>query len=457
MTFFAGVSSIPPAHMAIVTPERTVVRRYWDFDPKQKIRFGSFNEYADAFRHHFERAVQRRLRSFDPVAVSVSGGLDSSAIFCVAATLRRQSPINVAQPLGFSYTYGDGLPSDETAFLAEIERHYDIVIDQIPAREQGFANGCEAEVWHAEVPLLDLQWNAVPEFYHSLRQRGARTLLTGHWGDEMLFDQAYLVDLAHQLSWRRVSAHLKVYRRWMTGIDSSRFRRLFIRDLVRSHVPNGMLPLLGKLKAKVFRGQEPMPWYSEAFLRLGRAHTSQPVSKNGSSATAHFKSLYQEVRSRYHVLCFEWNNKVAAMHGMDIAYPFLDRDLIAFLMAVPGEVQTWRGIPKALLREAMKDILPTPIGERRGKADFTAVINNGMERDLPRLAGLFKNEWAAHDLGYVNGKVAGEEVARLKKQVCGNDCSVAWQLRDLFGLELWLRCFFGAKKNCLNSLRECPS
>jgi asparagine synthase (glutamine-hydrolysing) len=71
-TFFRGVSSLPPAHTAIVTPDGFGSRRYWDFDPGRGTRYASFPECAEAFREQFERAVHRRLRSAHPVA-TVSG------------------------------------------------------------------------------------------------------------------------------------------------------------------------------------------------------------------------------------------------------------------------------------------------------------------------------------------------------------------------------------------------
>ena len=42
----------------------------------------TIEEAADGLRENFTRAVSRRLRTDDPVAISVSGGLDSSSIFC---------------------------------------------------------------------------------------------------------------------------------------------------------------------------------------------------------------------------------------------------------------------------------------------------------------------------------------------------------------------------------------
>ena len=47
--------------------------------------------------------MRRRMRSHWPVAVSVSGGLDSSSIFCQAETLRREGRISAPSLFGISY------------------------------------------------------------------------------------------------------------------------------------------------------------------------------------------------------------------------------------------------------------------------------------------------------------------------------------------------------------------
>jgi asparagine synthase (glutamine-hydrolysing) len=81
------VYSVPPGHAVIVTRERLELREHWTFDPSQRVRHSSFGEYRDHFRFLFNQSVRRRLRSPHPVAAMVSGGVDSSSIFCAAATL----------------------------------------------------------------------------------------------------------------------------------------------------------------------------------------------------------------------------------------------------------------------------------------------------------------------------------------------------------------------------------
>src|SRR3954471_15706918 len=81
-THFENVSSMSPSHLLTITRKRTTRQKYWDFDLSKQSRHRSADDYADHFKQNFEQAVRRRLRSAFPVALTVSGGLDSSSVFC---------------------------------------------------------------------------------------------------------------------------------------------------------------------------------------------------------------------------------------------------------------------------------------------------------------------------------------------------------------------------------------
>ena len=63
------------------------IRRYWSPNLSQELLLSSDEEYAEAFRDLFVEAVRCRLRSAYPVATTLSGGLDSSSVTCVARDL----------------------------------------------------------------------------------------------------------------------------------------------------------------------------------------------------------------------------------------------------------------------------------------------------------------------------------------------------------------------------------
>src|ERR1051326_1242439 len=124
-------------------------------------------------------------------------------------------------------------------------------------------------------------------------------------------------------------------------LPSAAFKRRFAAGLLKYHVPDTVISALRRL-----RNVRPPPppgrtWYTDAFVR--RARRTAAVRRR-PGATAHAGAIYGEVRSQYAVSGMELISKIAAIHGLEMAFPFLDRDLIAFLMAIPGEMQTRDGV-----------------------------------------------------------------------------------------------------------------
>jgi len=430
-TFLQNVRAVLPGHRVVILRDGERSQMYWDFDAARELRLARESDYADAFRERLEIAVRRRLRNRSAVAVWVSGGVDSSAIFCLAA--REQAAVR-----GISLVFPDGAPADEKRFLDPIEEATGASILRIAHANGGVMNGCGEGIWHAESPFLDAQWNGTRADLLTTRALGATVLLTGHWGDQVLCDEAYLVDLCRRGAWRRAWRHLHEASRW-TGRPVRDHARRVIESLFRDVMPRAIVSAARTARAAV-RAQRPgRACFTDAFLaRADRWRRRAPVFPTKGSA--HARSVYRAARSAYHVLCMEWNNKVAAMHGLDMAFPFLDRDLIAFLMAIPGDVQSRNGVPKALLRDALCDVLPAPIAARASKADFTRVVNDGVADEYAQIAERTRRTRHAVDRGYVRadalsalGTGGGDRTAPT--------CEQAWALVDLLALELWLEAF----------------
>ena len=95
----------------------------------------------------------------------------------------------------------------------------------------------------------------------------------------------------------------------------------------------------------------------------------------------------------------EMADKSLAAHGLGAAFPYLDRDLLEFVMGVPGEMVCFEGTSRSIQRDAMLGVLPEAIRQRRSKADFTDPSNAALLEGLktavesgvlwvkPRLAG----------------------------------------------------------------------
>ena len=439
-TLFAGISEVPPAHVAIFSPATSVICRYWDFTGAPANGGTSAAECAEGFRFHFERAVARRVRGDRATAVAVSGGLDSSAILCVANACAPQTH----PPIGLTYTHTDDSEADESRYIGEIERFCGRDVRRIDphAADRWMASAGEL-IRRVEAPMITRESDLHDQLLAAAHAAGAGTILTGHWGDQMLFEQAYLIDLLHRGAWSTLASHLREYAAWFPGEDRAYFRRRLLLDFVQYDVPQGLRRPMRAIR-RIWRHPPPwLDWYTSWFrAQIGPDEFSRELPVDTSSTMS--RALYREVRSRYHGLCLEWHAKMAAPHGMDAGFPFFDRDLIEFLMGVPGEILTRGGVPKAILRDGLAGLMPDAILARRTKGDFTRFANEASRRDHARMVEFLGRNPLVVQAGYVDADKLKRGLQGAERELEGSASNTASRsLTAVFALEIWLREFFG--------------
>jgi asparagine synthase (glutamine-hydrolysing) len=295
--------------------------------------------------------------------------------------------------------------------------------------------------------MLDGQWYRGDRLLHAVASHRSRTLVSGHWGDQLLFDQAYLVDLFLNGAWRTARRHFKEYREWFPDVTSDEFARQFRVDLLEYAMPRWVR--VAARAARTTLSSEPPwdVWYCDGFRAAARPDVfAYPTGARGATAMA--RALYREVRSQYHDVCLEWNNKAAAQYGVEPAFPFLDRDLVAFVIGLPGDLLVQDGVPKALLRRSLEGLVPRPILERRTKADFTLDVNRSTREDFPAIEKLLAPGALAIKLGYVDGDKLRRGLTAARTALEQPRSSVAsWRVMAVVALEIWLRQFVEPTKS----------
>jgi asparagine synthase (glutamine-hydrolysing) len=71
-------------------------------------------------------------------------------------------------------------------------------------------------------------------------------------------------------------------------------------------------------------------------------------------------------------------DRAAARCGIEPRYPFFDRRLVEFCLALPAEQKLRRGWTRFVLRQAMEGILPPLVQWRPGKSDLTPAFLNAL-------------------------------------------------------------------------------
>ncbi len=185
-TLWQGILRLDAAHTMVVTPSGPTLSRYWAPDLQASLSFRSDQECAEHYRALLFDVVRRLSRSIHPIACEVSGGLDSSAIFAVAETLRRQGQLPAPALEGYTLNFSGDPDADEIDYCRSVGAHLGQPIHEITPSHVPLS-------WYQDVAL---QYQDFPDFPNGgamglpiaerARADGSRVLLNGLGGDQWL-------------------------------------------------------------------------------------------------------------------------------------------------------------------------------------------------------------------------------------------------------------------------------
>jgi asparagine synthase (glutamine-hydrolysing) len=365
-SFFTGVASLPPGHYAIVDVDAPVVRpqAYWTLSPPDVDTAASpysADTVAARFRELFEDAVRLRLRSDVPVGSCLSGGLDSSAIVCQAQALQPagSGPINT-----FNAACKDPR-FDERTWCEIVNRHVAAKAHFTFPEATAFVDDFDALLWHQEEPFTTASIYAQWMVMRNARAERIPVLLDGQGADEVLcgyrkFHWFHLRDLVRRRRW--ASAIADAWQLWRHG-DRTVWRwrdgARYLPATLRSRVPS--------LADHLRHGA------------VGAWSASAPgLTAAGSVAERQIDDL-----ARFSVpslLRYEDRNSMA--WSIESRVPFLDYRLVEWLVSLPPEVKIAGGRTKAVMRHALRGIVPDEILDRRDKMGFATAQEDWMRGPL---------------------------------------------------------------------------
>ncbi len=388
-TLFTGIQRVPRASQVSVTPERLAVERYFDFDTTTQLRLRNQSEYVEAYGEAFSRAVRRRLRTAGPAAIMVSGGLDSSSIFCMAHRLLQTSPAGISPsllPIGMVVEDEPGarVKFGEWEYQKAVADHCQADMIPIPVKALDFQHENQRKIWHSE--SLWAVDNGLEGLYRRSSAGGARVLLSGIFGDFLLFSPQFLLDQVlggkWLTAWRSYRGFIeKPWYQWEEDrSDPARLRDLLLRDIRSFLIPEAVRPWYRALRHRVLHRAEAVPFFSSEFMQIAAAVAASREAVKCLPGRAHAKALYIGARSKSLTYRVEVDAKACAMFSLEMTYPYRDKDLIQLVMSMPGEAVYPEGDSRGIHREAMKGILPESVRLRRTKGDFSQVAQAGARK-----------------------------------------------------------------------------
>jgi asparagine synthase (glutamine-hydrolysing) len=420
LTPYRGILAVPPCSFICLSKSKCVTQKYWDFDPDKKVRYRTDTEYEEHFRDAFIRAVQRRLRSDSPILAELSGGVDSSSIVCVADDILAQGCGPRLDTLSY---YDDSEPNwNERPFFTKIE-------------ERRGRIGCHINLHHESPRDIAFQacgfspaqagrnGDAYLQFAACLKRSRSRVLLSGIGGDEVLGGVPNPIpELADLLTSCHIEQMARQLKGWALGL-----RRPWIhlfRDTLLL-----LAPFPGSGSNSSDRSKYPC-WVSAEFIRRNqRALTGYRSRVRVLGPQPSFQQnldTLEGLRRQLAALALPAD----PLH--EVRYPYLDRDLLEFLYAIPREQIVRPKQRRSLMRRALTGIVPDEVLNRRRKAFVIRSPIISISQELQQIGET--RELTMSALGVVDKTRLLDE---MRRATSGADVAIVPLLRA-FALEAWL-------------------
>ncbi len=342
-TAFEDIQRLPAAHTLTWSSGRLGIRRYWTLPIDEEIRYGQPEEYVERFRELLRTAVSDRVRNFDRVVVSMSGGLDSSSIAATAQHVlsERSRPFELR---AHTVVYDSLIPDRERYYSGLVAEALGIPIEYLVADGYQPYDGWDSpEAWTpepADNPLPALGANISRG-----RAVGGDVVLSGQ-GPDALFRFPMQRHLISQCSQRRFGRVITDAGHWLRSH----------RDLPKLAVRQRLRRLVGK---HPLSSTYP-PWLNRAFeARLNlRDRWSSMENERFPSVHPVRPDAYRLVTSPHWSFFFESESANVTRVPIESNHPFFDLRIVRYVLAVPPI--PWC-LNKRLLRSSMNGILPDAV------------------------------------------------------------------------------------------------
>ena len=377
-TLVRGVLKLRPGHFVELSAGGRVEQSpYYELASRVGDRGETAEEAAGRFSELLSESVRLQLQADVPVGISLSGGLDSSAIACLASTLQASGTSLRAITISWPHT-----SPDEISFSRELCRRLEIPQDVIEPEVGSFEDELPLLAWMSDEPIGD---PATYSQYHvSLAASDrVRVLLGGAGGDELLGGYGHYV-----VPWKKAA-----FAQLPPSIQRSLFRLIAHRWVDEDTV-----------EALTEHRRSPTWWHRrwmthlsarEEIMLASRLHGSRSSSENLGRLFDRF-SHYDSTNQQMAVdLCSYLPEQILPMldratmaASLEGRVPFVDGPLVEYCMSLSSRTKLgWPRLQKRLLRRAVAEWMPKEIvhGKKAGMpSPFPAFIERrpGVIRQL---------------------------------------------------------------------------
>lgn len=383
-TLFKGINKIMPGHFCLgVGHEIKQKSVYWDTNYNISPNLNE-DQLLERIRYTLEDSVRLQLRSDVPLGAHLSGGLDSSLV-SILASKQSNAPLSL-----FHGKFKEDIFYDESRYARIVAEETSGNLHEIAPSADDFVRELPKLIYALDEPVAGpglFPQHAVSK----LAKEHTKVVLGGQGGDEIFGGYArYLVGYLeqalkgsifetqeegeHLVSLQSIVPHLPVLKEyvplltqfWKKGLFEDMDQRYF-RLVDRSQ---GISHMLNEELLQDFDKEYLFSSFQKVF--------NHPNTLSYINKMTHFdqKVLLPAL--------LQVEDRVSMNVSLESRVPFLDTRLVDLVTTTPPALKFQGGRTKHLLKNAIGDLVPAKILERKDKMGFPVPIKEWMQGGVVR-------------------------------------------------------------------------
>jgi asparagine synthase (glutamine-hydrolysing) len=372
-----------------------------------------------------------------PIGAFLSGGIDSSTVVGFMAAHSDQ-PIRT-YAIGFKGTTADDYYNElpyarRVANIFRTEHHEIMVRPDVVALLPQL-------IWHMDEPMADTAF-ITTYLVSRFARRDVTVILSGVGGDELFggyrryLGNHYQTALDRLPGWARRTA-------FVVGkhLPSDRHSPLFnLARLAKGFLETAGLPFEDRYRSYV---QVFHPMEARQLLRLDGAAPPGMIEaafRHANSSDALNRMLAVDAETMLPDDLLMLTDKMSMATSLECRVPLLDHELVELAARMPEEIKIRGGQLKHAMKEAVSNLLPRDILERK-KRGFGTPMGAWLKEELAPLVRDLLSETVIADRGLFHfSTVQALIAAHEAKRIDGTD-----RLLTLLNLEIWSRLYLDSR------------
>lgn len=415
-TFFRNIKRLMPGHYMIVDNQGNYrMEKYWNPTVNPEFKAERKDEYyTELVREKFIESMKLHLISDVPLGITLSGGLDSSAVTSIASKLLREgTDLHTENKLLTFSAVHPGMTIDESNYIDEVIKYTNATSYKVTPSVDEFWKEINDWVYYQEEPVI----SAAPYAYYVVMREAhkhVKVLLSGQGGDELF--AGYIPYFMSYVQTAQDAGHLlDALREAVQGFD---LYSGFIIEKLKAKFDNSNVLDIHDLLNKESLGAEEKTIYFKHKRNLN-------------------ERLFQDLTSTTVPNLLRYEDKNSMAHSIESRVPFLDHEFVELVMGLPAEQKIKKGWNRYVYRNAMKGLMPEKNRLRRSKIGFTNPEWEWLRAKQDTIARIFESDEFKKRPYWNAAAVHSEFIAWVEGNRTG-DGLMFWRILNV---ELWLRRF----------------